>query len=316
MSSSKIKDVLYIIGLVLGLLFFVKQLIDSMSFFINNHTFSINFRYLLWSLLLSILIYFVQLNLWLSCMCTIGIHVEWAEAMRGYWISFLPRYVPGGVWGYFGRNEWLYRKYKIPYQVTNFGSILEASITCLSGLLLFSLSVETTVTFVYKVFLILIVLILFFISLDKITKLKIIQTPNFLTKFIALNQIGINLKDGLLCSFYSFVNWSLYGLLLIFVSKAIISTNFLVSVDTFIKSVGIYSISWITGFLIFFIPSGLGVREYLLAFQTANLYKLPIEQTTGIGVIIRMFLLFTEVLWIIVALVLRRNSKLEKTNSI
>ena len=66
-----------------------------------------------------------QMLAWRTLMQGLGVSLGKREVLRGYMLSFLPRYIPGSVWGYLGRNEWFFQEYAVSYAASNLGSILE-----------------------------------------------------------------------------------------------------------------------------------------------------------------------------------------------
>ena len=86
------------------------------------------------SLALSLLLQLVQMLAWIQVMRYLGYPLPFGRALAGYMLSFLPRYIPGSVWGYLGRSEWLARSYGISYAGSMTGSLLEALALVVTGL--------------------------------------------------------------------------------------------------------------------------------------------------------------------------------------
>src|SRR3989304_10306358 len=68
------------------------------------------------------LAYWLQISAWSLIMGELSVRLPWRRAMRGYTLSFLPRYIPGSIWGYLSRGQWLLDSFGVPYSLTNGGA--------------------------------------------------------------------------------------------------------------------------------------------------------------------------------------------------
>ena len=49
----------------------------------------------------------IQIAAWQVIMAGMGIYVGRWHLAQGYMLPFLARYIPGSVWGYLGRSQWM-----------------------------------------------------------------------------------------------------------------------------------------------------------------------------------------------------------------
>ena len=63
------------------------------------------------------------------------VKINLISTLRGYSLSFLPRYLPGSIWGYLSRSEWLTQQFSIPFKYSNAISVVEIGATITANLL-------------------------------------------------------------------------------------------------------------------------------------------------------------------------------------
>ena len=77
--------------------------------------------------------YGILMAAWGAIMASQGVVLRPAAIVQGYLLSFLPRYIPGSVWGYLSRNEWLARYHGVGYGVATLTSFMEAGLLLLTA---------------------------------------------------------------------------------------------------------------------------------------------------------------------------------------
>ncbi len=88
----------------------------------------------LWIAGLVIVISFLQqIAAWVLIMRSLHVHLPIHQARFIYSLSFLARYIPGSIWGYLSRSEWLLQNYQVSYTVSNYGSVLEVALAVSTG---------------------------------------------------------------------------------------------------------------------------------------------------------------------------------------
>ena len=72
-------------------------------------------------------------------MSVVETKISTKSAVRGYVLSFIPKYIPGTIWGYLSRSEWLKVKFNIEYHNSNIGSIYEIVVIFFSSFVIISI---------------------------------------------------------------------------------------------------------------------------------------------------------------------------------
>ena len=101
---------LYRAGLLLGGLLFGYQVWLAVSD-LRRAQLPITVRpeLLLLSLGLYLAAYLLIMVAWQRFMYSVGVSMRMGAIVEGYALSFLPRYIPGTIWGYASRSEWALR---------------------------------------------------------------------------------------------------------------------------------------------------------------------------------------------------------------
>ena len=116
---------LYFAGFLLGGLLFVQQLGQVYQAAVTQVVHSVAYGWLVVALLSVMAGTMLQVAAWVYLMGGLGVPLLWRKVVWGYIFSFVPRYVPGSVWGYLSRGEWLFQSQGVSRRVTALGSVLE-----------------------------------------------------------------------------------------------------------------------------------------------------------------------------------------------
>ncbi len=297
---------LYVLGLIIGGLFFVYQLFIGINSIVIM---KLNFDkplLIIVSIGLSIIIALFQMFIWNKLMQELGIFISFIDVIKGYELSFLPRYIPGSIWGYASRSEWLSKEFKVAPEITNIGSALELVLFLIANLgwslsvFLFSGWHKWILPLVSPFFSVLIIAIL---KLLLNRGLFIIKFPSKLMLILK----RIRLFSWFYLSIQMVLFWALQGftLLLILLNLEMLSPFALNLVSNqYLNITGSYCLAWLIGFLIFFIPSGLGVREGFLSKELEKNYSLSHGISSSASIIMRIYLAFGEIFWILISVVI------------
>jgi len=297
------RKLLHYLGIGLGVILFFQQLMQGSQAFYQQAFHPNQPGYLIAAVGMTFIAYTLQMIAWSQIMAGLGIFINLLDVLQGYAISFLPRYIPGTVWGYMSRAEWFKSNYHIPYRKSTFGSILEI------GLILFTTSIVIVVYYLGYSWPepLLFITILGILGLSWPTwrgSLKLISAL-----FASKQQTQPNdLKPTIspwrwfsACLIY-LIMWSCHGGSLILLLNAFsIEHNY----DIF-KPIFIFSLAWLIGFVILIVPSGLGIREFALSNLLISQYTLPIEVASAIAVTSRFSIYLAEIAWLIIGLYLAR----------
>lgn len=239
----------------------------------------------------------IQIFVWILLYDSIGIALPKFKAFLGFSLSFLPRYIPGTVWGYFSRNEWLFNEFNINRRISFLTTIIELvviflSLFCFIGLTLLPPSLIVYVGYL-SLFLgleyLLIIIVVNAYASEKLTKHPVEQS--------------ISLSSFLKIFFLSLSSWFFYGLSMYFLTGdySKIST-WHHSIQQVIQYSSSFAIAWFGGFLVFFIPSGIGIRESILAklIQTSATYN--VQESLSFSIMFRVVISFGEIALILCGL--------------
>jgi glycosyltransferase 2 family protein len=270
------------------------------------------------ALALSLLVQFVAMLAWLQVMQYLGYSLQPDRALAGYMLSFLPRYIPGNVWGYLGRSEWLAESYNISYAVSMTGSLLEALALIVTGLCIASLYVIRSATGVLSLLGAagLIVLLWFTARLLPGLTLRMVRwiAPKLKSGARWEPLSSQSPPAGALRSWFKAVLlylglWAIYGTIIFFIARALMPFP----AARWFEAAFSISLSWILGFVALLVPAGVGVRELALANLLSRSSGIFLWQGIWIAVISRLLAIFAELIWVAVGVLLyarqRRNQR-------
>ncbi len=300
---------LYRIGLAAGLIFLLIQVYQGAQAFING-TNRIGFPLLvIVSIGTGIAAVVLQMTGWAILMRTLGVNLPWREVLLGYSLSFLPRYIPGSIWGYLGRNEWLYQEHKIKYSVTNFGSILEVlCILAANGIMIGSFY-YASFQFWSKVFVIgLSFAVIFGLWLVIVNLQKWGARFSILKRFLSEPiQIMLPLSKWVVCIAIYIGMWLLNGLVFQIASICLLPNGIQFPIGNTIQFISGYSAAWLAGFFAVFVPAGIGIREIVLSNIVLQILPITTGQASAISVLTRLFITLSEFAWVIIGFLLKRK---------
>jgi len=210
------------------------------------------------------------------------------NSMRIIGISTFGRYIPGKIWFTVGRTL-LAERLGIPKKKAFAAVLIETVYLVLTGLL-FSIIVFYYINNHSAVFLFLfpgLFLLICLISPNLLTKIMNFILIKFKKETLDINFSWINIL--ILNSFY-IVMWIGFGLQFFFLLKSVgISSNafYLIS---------IYPVSWVIGFIVVFLPSGIGIREGVMVILLSNFLTSP--QAITISILSRIQMTLSELLFL------------------
>jgi hypothetical protein len=238
-----------------------------------------------------------------------GATVPLRSIARGYTFSFLPRYLPGSLWGYLSRGEWLERECSVPLAASTTASIFElaASIsTCLAFAGYFLLTNQPFAVPVYA--LLCCVLFLGIVPLGNLLTgvFRSRHVPSFLQRW--LPDRAMDIRMWLVAIFLYGVHWLLCGFSLSFVLRFFISATVSEALPNLATLASLYPAAWLAGFLVLIAPAGMGFREAALAGLLIAFGGLPAAAAAATALVLRVVFVIAELLWTLIGLGLRRPS--------
>lgn len=240
------------------------------------------------SLLLVGATFILMAGLWWMLIRLLGGQVKVGEALQAYFLSSLPRYIPGSVWGYVGRT-YLIEQRGVRRAVAVFSTLIEIALLVGSSL------------GVGGVFLLkfpnaaLVALLIGLVMIIGLTFVTLIFNPDrgFQLQFLGISTLII---------IAYFVFWVIYGLSIVILIESFVSR--ITVVDALNVTSG-FAIAWLAGFLAIFVPGGLGIRE-------AGIVLILEPMTNSVmaiflAILSRLINLFVDALLFGVALLTRRR---------
>lgn len=291
------------IGIVVGGFILIRQIIYSIDSIASLLSVPQGLNNLLLSWCFILIALSVQIFVWILIIKSLGNNISSFKAFIGYSLSFLPRYIPGTVWGYFSRNEWLLFEFNIQRNTSILSMIIEFFVIFGSLIFFVGLPFIPNKLIVYVSLLIILFVIEFLVirlSINGFHFGKLIEKNN------NESMSSISLISLLKIFLLSLLSWILYGISLFFLSG---KHRYIISWCQMIEQILQYSSSfataWFGGFLVFFIPSGIGIRESILANMLQGEIISNAYEAMSISILFRLVISLGEITFIICGLIYR-----------
>lgn len=297
------------IGIVIAslLLYFIGKIVYREWGKITAYNWSPNLYLLLFSILILFFLYLMAAYGWIMVIRMIGVKLKLSKGLSIYLLSIFGRYIPGGVWSTLGRI-YLCRLEGIPDSRSSISTLLEQIYPIVSAGVVFTFSLlmwKNTVS-VTKVLPAIIILPLFAIFLHPWPFLKII---NPILTWLGRGPIKITLSFYnmlILVVYYSFY-WGIWGIAFYF----FIYSFYPIELYYVPILSGIYAISFTAGYLTFFTPAGLGVREGVLTILLSLFIPMPVA--IGVSLLSRLWLISVEFVILILFIINSETRKMART---
>jgi membrane protease YdiL (CAAX protease family) len=252
-------------------------------------------------LLLGIVFNFLQMLNWTLILRGLDISIPLKETLKNFPKTFLPRYIPGSIWGYLSRGEWLLADFNVSHKMNIYSSLIEVIIPLSASLFLLTgfFVDESFLLFFLLAVLILIGLWLLF----EFSRRKVFPRLGF-----SDGNYFFSLRRWLLGNLIFSVNWILMGLmtvLLISVFSDSLSQSSLNSLQNVWNATLAYCAAWLGGFLVLFVPAGMGVREVLFRLILVQFMGISSETALLVAVASRFVSLLSEGFWLIIGMLIK-----------
>jgi hypothetical protein len=258
------------------------------------------------ALLLAVAATLLQMTAWKVLVDGLGFSVPLDGVFTGFSLSFVARYIPGTVWGYLARGEWLKRDYNVPFAVTNLGSLVETLGIVVANLFI----VIQGMLLDRSVFLSSLLALAFLVGSWAAMNLSIRLHP--VRRAFHLEENGVlHFALGrwiLVVALYAGM-WSSYGLGLTILSHAFSPA---VRLGDFFTVSAVYAAAWFIGFIVPFLPSGLGLREYSLTLFITASFAMAKPEAAVIAIGFRLLVSLAEVLWVLFGLFRRAATRFNR----
>lgn len=299
-----IKKWVRILGLGIGLTIFLSQIYQSILS-ISTLSLRMDWGWIILGFLAMVLLIALQIFIWKQILNAMEIPLEYLQIARGYTLSLIPRYIPGSVWGYLNRSEWLNEQYHIPISQGNVSSLLEVLQVILTAFMALFIFAGVLSGFSFWRF----SLVLFLVLLLPILVWKILSLPSIVrNRWIPFKM---RLSNWLIAVYSGVIQWVLLGLstisLLFGVQGVFPFENLTLQKGALVSFC--YTSSWLAGFFVLFIPGGMGIRELSLSFFLMHLVNVPAGSSTWIAVLSRLLYSLAELTWIFLSLLLKSSPR-------
>jgi len=283
--------------------FLIKSLSSNWSQ-IKEYNWDFNYPLLLASFVLAGLTYSVLAGVWKNILRQSGYVLSYSKMFKIWFISNLGRYIPGKVWQFLGML-YLLEKEKVPKSKSFSVAVLAQALSCMAGILVMIafLRYDFYQNLLSQSPWFLLVLILFVAGV--ITLIFYPQALqgviNWGLKLLKKEKISLNYKPrNLLFYLLSYIGcWFLFGFCFLIFIKSIFPAPF----NVYFGVTGAFAGSVTIGFLAFFTPGGIGVREGVLVALLSFYFPAPVA--TLIALLSRLWITLVEVLLFFIALVLK-----------
>jgi glycosyltransferase 2 family protein len=301
----KIIPVIRTIGYIIGLLLLLFQAYEGVIAIKQGKAIIPGAEASLFALITAIIALACQIIAWWLIMKGMSVnHIPLKKVFWGYTLSFLPRYIPGSVWGYLSRGNWLKTEYNVDYQISTSGSVIELVLMVLVNTILgASIFIRyLDVKYIYALILIILIvaLILYFYRNLKNIFLYILRKVRWVYILVSVLLL--------------FLTWIFYGIGLFIITGAN-SANPSYGIENILLFIAIYSTAWLVGFLIVFVPAGMGVRELALSYLLVTYIHLDPLTANGISIFYRLIISLSEISWLVLGFGIKQLGSLKSTST-
>ena len=290
--------------MVAGIVFFILFLtkIGPVDFSKVN----LNWNYLMLSFLIQIIALVIGAYNWFLSLIMFDIKVPFNVVFSSHSLSILGKYIPGRIWTVLNRSAFI-AQLGYDFLITSFIYTRLEVINILVGLLigifpLFLLEMDI----IYRALILIAIIALLYLLVNKKVQKLIYKLINKITK--SENEIDIpsfEFRSNAMVMAVALLQWVAYSMAFFFFVRAIFPVSDL-------KLGFAFPLSMTIGFIAFFTPGGLFVRESVLLAYFA-LFKLPLEISIAVSVLSRFWLLVGELFIFILGFIFKPG-KAKKIN--
>jgi hypothetical protein len=252
---------------------------------------------------------FQQVEVWIILMRSLKIYLPPREARYGYLLSFLARYIPGTVWGYISRSEWLWQNYQVSYAKSNYVSLLEVILAVLGSFVAIGLGIIITgipISSAWTGYLLILTPLIFWFILSSKYLLNLLKS-NLPNQNLEMSYLNLSFLAWLGILAILLLNWFYYGLGLFLIGYAFGVWEISMLPHLWVLLTMDFSLAWLIGFIVVFIPSGLGLREFVLSSLLVSQFHLAVEVARGISLTMRLATTLAEIMCIVIVVLIRWN---------
>ncbi len=295
------------IAIVVLIFYFIGRVIYKEWDNISGYDWSPHLSWLMLSILVLFFIYLMSACGWTLVLRMIGGKIGWTKGASIFLLSIFGRYIPGGVWSALGRI-YLCRLEGIPDSRSSMSVLLEQAYPIVSAGIVFAISLlfwQDTAS-AARMFPAIILIPIFIIFLHPRPFLAIANP--ILSRFgKGPVDISLHYSNVLILAGYYCLYWIITGIAFYFFIRAFYPLElYYIPILS-----GIYAISFTVGYLAFFTPAGLGVREGSLTLLLSLFMPMPVA--IGVALLSRLWLIGIELIILVIFLINTETRKMART---
>lgn len=255
------------------------------------------------------LFFLIKAILWWKLLKENNFNTDINEGLYNYSLSEIKRYIPGNIFSFIARTS-SFNSMGVPVKKTVYFLFIEAFLLTLASTIFMPLSLSFIKNGVIdklylniQIVIVVVAAVLFLITTLTLVLLKIknITLPiQKITPFV-VGKLGCLKRKIYFDLFLMYVlAWFFFGLGNFF----ILSSFVYIDMKIFLHLLSFFIVSWLIGYLSFVTPMGLGVRETILAVGLSSI--IPLHFSVAISVILRIFLIFSELFFVFLSFIFWR----------
>jgi glycosyltransferase 2 family protein len=282
------------VGILLGLILLVKNIIYGVEAFEKGPNASLNVGWLALAIFVSALGMLQQVWIWYRVLVMLGVNLSFFNIAIVYLRTFVARYIPGSIWGYLGRSDWINRENGVSLVLLNYSSALEiflAIISSILGIAIGSLEVGSPLEKAFRLFLFPVFITLTWYLIVRIRRIVLMSR---------ILNFGITpstrWRDWFLVTFMFTLNWIYYGVALYLVGLSMNEWKGQFTIGFIFLLTGKFSLAWFVGFITLIFPSGIGLRESVLAYLLSDLPGATLQVASAMAILMRAVNVSAELL--------------------
>lgn len=285
-------------GIWIGLGLFLWQLGQSLDSILRARVVVQSGLPLMAAFLVTLSFNLLQMINWRLILQALRVDIPMRETLQKFPRTFLPRYIPGSVWGYLSRGEWLANQFNVPHRLNIYSSLIEVLIPFAAAICLLAAFFARDHFALFAAILFACIFLLWLV-LDFFRS----RLPGWLR--FSGETYAFPFRRWLLGNLVFAINWILMGIMTTALLAVFVDPSGVWSFNTIWTATLVYCAAWLGGFLVLFVPAGMGVREVLLRILLVQVLGISGEQALLIAMSSRFLSLLSEGVWLVVGLFIR-----------
>ena len=238
--------------------------------------------------------------IWSKMLGYMGYRLRFFDAWHIYYIGNLGRYIPGKIWAVAGM-AYMAEKAGIPATAAATAAVFAQVYSLLSSFVFFLIFLIFNVTYFSGYGFIWIAPVFFVIAVIFMFPRNLEPVLNYVLKKFGREpvRIGITPLAALKIITFYLLSWSFFGTAFWILITAVVGSG---QVNLLFAS-GVWATAYAIGFLAFFVPGGLGVREGIMGLFFMNV--LPVSVSIVIAGFSRLLVTIIEIICVIISFLRR-----------